>query len=130
MNAIVYATVHNKTASIVNQLDWPKLNVAQNPSLANYQNLIIICPTYGDEELPIVMEDYLLSLDCIKNFAVCELGNYYGYDDYTFGAARIIRGILLNKGWHEFYPSGSVDTLPKIIWQDLWTWYNNAKSAI
>ena len=97
-------------------------NVNELPDL-DADLFIFICPTYGDEELPLEMEDFLEGL-VLKNkeFTVCELGNYYGYDDFEFGASKIIKDYLKNLGWKEFFPSLSLDSLPSIDWEVFYKW--------
>lgn len=84
---------------------------------------LFICPTYGDEELPHDMEDFLLKLN-VKNklFVICEIGNYYGYDDFTFGAKEVIQRYLQSLGWKKFYSGISLDVIPVIRWNVLNTW--------
>lgn len=77
--------------------------------------VLFLCPTYGDEELPEDMENFIINLK-IKNklFVICELGNYYGYDTFEFGAKKIIKNKLKTLGWKQFYKNYSLDSFPKI----------------
>ena len=84
---------------------------------------LFICPTYGDEELPPAMENFLCSITCTKKlFVICELGNYYGYDDFRFGALKIIDAHLKSLGWNEFFPALSLDSMPSIDWTTFENW--------
>lgn len=125
MIAVLYATQHGKTLTVAKHFaqELPILNANDNPDLDKYDTIVIFCPTYGDEELPFEMEDFLIQLTCKpKNFMVCELGNYYGYDDYSFGAGKIIRQLLLSYGWTEIKPIFSLDSLPQINWPNFNGW--------
>jgi flavodoxin len=128
---IVYDSKHGKTklaatkASII--LKTPFFHVKDNPIIENC--VIFLCPTYGDEELPPDMEFYLISLtETNKKFIICELGNYYGYDNYEFGAGKIIKNILTNLNWVEIYPMLSLDSLPKTDWNIFETWCERIKN--
>ena len=93
--------------------------------LEEYELLLFFAPTYGDGELQQDMEDFLQRLDQAlpdKHFAVCELGNYYGYDDFAHGAMPIIRDALLELKAKELIAPVSIDSLPKKDWENLKRW--------
>ena len=46
------------------------------------------------------------------NYVVCEIGNYYGYDDFELGAGRIIIKHMENLKGNSLLPLYSIDTLP------------------
>jgi flavodoxin len=95
------------------------------PCLTEYDFLAFFCPTYGDEELQDDMEDFLdgLQVDLTgKQFAICELGNYYGYDDFSLGAMRIIRRRLIELHGTELCEPLSLDSFPAIAWGHLLQW--------
>jgi flavodoxin len=81
-----------------------------------FDYLIVVCPTYGDEELESDMEDFLLKsnwdLHLNKKFSVCELGLYRGYKEINQGAGRIISNFLESKGLCIRGNILSVDSIP------------------
>jgi len=138
--AILYASTHGRTRRAVAEavqhlrLKADVFNVAETaPSaVADYPLLLVFCPTYGDEELQDDMEDFLANfhLDLSgRFFAICELGSYYGYDDFSFGAMRIIRKKLLDLGGRELCEPLSLDSFPRTNWIHLLDWvdYLNAR---
>jgi flavodoxin len=136
--ALLYATTFGHTKRVLTrfrmQIDIPG-EAFQVPILSSaiesYDSFIFFCPTYGDEELHPDFEKFLVNLSLRnKTYALCELGNYYGYDDLQFGPARIIRPYLAKLGWQEFCPLLSLDSLPKINWPALDEWISIMKIAI
>ena len=125
----IYASNHGRSKRVANTFGNCH-NVTDNPSLDG-EIILFICPTYGDEELPEAMENFINQIT-IKNkmFCVCELGNYYGYDDFGFGAKRIIQHKLLSLDWHEFFPALSLDSMPIIDWPTLNDWKRRLENAI
>lgn len=110
-----------KSSLVAKEFGIPIVCVTKNPDLDKYENIIIVCPTYGDEELPFEMEDFLLNLKTIKkSFAVCELGNFFGHEK-EFGAANIIRFELEKRKW-KCLDSLSLDSVPEIDWISLKKW--------
>jgi flavodoxin len=81
-----------------------------------FDYLILICPTYGDEELETEMENFLIdsdwSLHVQKMFSVCELGLYRGYKETAQGAGLIIAKFLKAKGMILNQKIMSVDSIP------------------
>lgn len=82
----------------------------------DFSLLILICPTYGDEELESDMEQFLINSDWTghegKYFAVCELGLYRGYLETAQGAGSIITNFLKSKGLLLRKKVLSVDSIP------------------
>jgi flavodoxin len=139
--ALVYGSTHGKTAKVVADVHG-QLNAAADvfnasdvtcpASLCNYDLLLFFCPTYGDEELQQDMEQLLLTFSVDlggRYFAVCELGSYYGYDDFSFGAMRMIRRHLLNLNAQELCEPLSLDSFPRMSREHLLDWvdYLNGK---
>lgn len=140
--AILYGSTHGTTKRIIKKLsdyisfEYDIFNVKDisvNTFLLDYELLFFICPTYGDEELQDDMEEFLkyFKFDLSsKKYVICETGNYYGYDNFEFGAKKIIDWHLRNLGATEYYPGFSLDTLPKIDWESFEKWFNNLNSRI
>lgn len=120
----VYATIKGSTFKVVKNFGVPYYKVTENFDLIEYDPILIFCPTYGDEELPELMENFLTSLTVPnKNFAICELGNYFGYGiPCDFGSAKIIERCLFDLKWKKFYKTLSLDSVPKINWDDFFIW--------
>jgi flavodoxin len=140
--AILYASSHGRTRKVLGEVLQQlairpdvydvKAGLTQT-RLAEYELLVFLCPTYGDEELQEDMEDFLdgFTLDLSgKQFAICELGNYYGYDDFSFGAMRIIRQRLLALGGTELCEPLSLDSFPKTAWSHLQAWVDHLNSTL
>lgn len=93
--------------------------------------VVFVCPTYGDEELPHNMEDFLQALEVKdKKYVICELGNYYGFENFEFGAAKIIEWELNRRGWKKFFPSFSLDSLPEIDWEPWEKWKKELQDVL
>lgn len=133
-SALIFCSPHGRTRKVVEHAlqelavkpDVFDLKDAQPTDiLRDYDLLLVFCPTYGDEELPEAMENYILNLKTDltgRLFTICELGNYYGYDDYCFGAMNIIRQCLEKLGARELCSPLSFDSLPKVNWNHLSNW--------
>jgi flavodoxin len=120
---IIYDSKKGHSKTIAESVGIPCVNVNCYPDLKLYRKVIFVCPTYGDEELPEEMEKFIVNLKVTnKKFTICELGNYYGYDDPEFGAAKIIRYHLFKLQWQEFMKQLSLDSLPKINWSIFNQW--------
>ncbi|BBL71580.1 flavodoxin domain-containing protein [Methylogaea oryzae] len=132
--AVLYGSSRGNTRKVVARLPEQLhfavdvLDVAERPepaALAPYSVLLFFASTWGDGELQKDMEAFLagraLSLQG-KRYAICELGNYYGYDDYEFGAMRIIRHHLEAAGGQELIEPFSMDSLPRKDWDGLARW--------
>ena len=79
---VLYYSKGGKAKKVAEFFKLPILNILNalnDKYLDRYSNIIIVCPTYGDEELPLEVEDCLLKLKIKnKNYAICELGNFFG----------------------------------------------------
>ena len=66
-------------------------------SNSNSAELVFVASTWGDGELQSDMENLLINSTKLKTPKLChivELGNYYGYDDFEFGALFTSYGAL------------------------------------
>jgi len=93
--------------------------------LAPYNVCLFFASTWGDGELQEDMESLFVrfKLDLTgKHFAVCELGNYYGYDDFEFGALHIMQHFLDASGGVELVEPFCMDSLPKKDWLGFESW--------
>lgn len=93
--------------------------------LKQYNLLIFLASTWGDGELQIDMEAFFVRYQIDlqgKPYAICELGNYYGYDDFEFGALRIMQHHLKLWMGYEFVEPFSMDSLPHKDWNGLTRW--------
>lgn len=138
--ALLYGSTHGRTRKVVEEIlrkiavQPDVFDVKDRPPssrLSEYEVLLFCTPTYGDEELQDDMEEFLRTFDLDlagKRFALVELGNYYGYDDYTFGAMSILRRRLTELHGSELCEPLSLDSLPKVNWEhlDRWVDYLNA----
>lgn len=138
--ALLYATDHGMTRKIVKAIvpvlrfpvDVFDVAVDDDPSLVEaYDLLLFFTPTCGDEELQADMEDFIDLLDSSvsgKFFAICELGNLYGYDDFSFGAMKIVRRRMLELGAREICTSLSLDSFPRFHAGHLGDWIDYLNS--
>jgi flavodoxin len=130
---VLYASTHGTTRAVVKRLaelaqfqfdSFDVKDIDDAAVLRQYRLFLFFAPTYGNEELQPDMERFLINvpLDMSdKWYAVCELGNYYGFDK-EFGALKIIRHHLQRWCGKELIGPLSMDTLPKKDWQALTTW--------
>ena len=131
---VLYGSSRRSTQMVVNRLPqylkfpFDVINVKSQVNLTDlkpYELLLFFVPTYGDGEVQEDMERFMLRLSSplpTKQFCICELGNYYGYDDFAHGAMPILREHLTRLGAKEFAPPVSIDSLPKKDWQNLNRW--------
>lgn len=131
---VVFGSTHNSTKRVVEKLpsylNFPfdvvnAKNLPNRFSVINYELILFFTPTYGDEELQEDMENFLINFARDfknKKYAICELGNYYGYDDFSYGAMEIIRGEMTMSGAKQFVSPLSMDSLPKKDWDILEKW--------
>ena len=92
----------------------------------NYDFVLFFASTWGDGELQIDMEDFFVNFSpnlLGRQYAICELGNYYGYDDFEFGALEIMKHYLLRTGGNELAPPFCMDSLPHKDWAGLQRWF-------
>lgn len=94
--------------------NWEIVYSKDFPDLSSYSFVAVICANTGDEELQPDMEKFLISLKIKKiKFAICELGNYFGFERDCFGCKKIVQKILNNLEWIEI-DNISIDSLPLI----------------
>ncbi len=132
--ALLYGSSHGRTRKVVAEsvrlltIKPEVFDVKDLPAeeqFAAYDILLFFSPTYGDEELQPDMEEFLrqFSLNLTgKRFIICELGNYYGYDDFSLGAMPILRRCLVELGGEELCSPLSLDSLPRVNWAHLNRW--------
>ena len=81
--------------------------------LRHYSRFIFLTPTVGNEELSEPFEA-LFDQGWVDfsgaSYTICELGNYYGFELFEYGAARILHQLVGATGGREFYRSLSLDT--------------------
>lgn len=120
----IYCSLKGHTRTAAQKLNrFACCNIDNNPPIEQHNPILILCPTYGDEELPLPMEDYLQNLTITgKEYGICELGNYYGFDDEQFGALAIIKHELDALQWKNVFPNLSLDSLPKVDWDAFNSW--------
>lgn len=95
--------------------------VSDRPSLVGHDLVIIVVPNTGDEELPEPMEEFLFDLtETGKRYAVCELGNYFGFESYC-GCKKVVFSVLDGLGWHRV-GDVSLDSLPTLDRDGLERW--------
>jgi flavodoxin len=124
----IYASEHGRSKKVAQQFD--NFHNAKEMPMLDEDIILFICPTYGDEELHPAMENFLISITEKKSYVICELGNYYGYDDFSFGAKKIIESHLKQLGWSEFFPSLSLDSMPSIDWKTFNIWKDKLENAL
>jgi flavodoxin len=102
------------------QIDFKNMADQPDPNeIASYDFIIFLVATYGDQELQGDIEKFLVSIEkdlSGKRFSICEMGNYYGYDDYYFGSGQIIQNHLISRHAQRQMRIAPVDSLPKMDW--------------
>ena len=86
--------------------------------------LFIVASTWGDGELQDYMEGLFIRSTPISvpiDTYIIELGNYYGYDDFEFGALKIMEVCAAQLGLG-IKSRISVDSLPRIDWDTFGRW--------
>ncbi len=99
----------------------------------NFKTILIITATYGDQELQDNMENFLTSIKSDLSsqlYIICEIGNYYGYDDYTFGSGKIIGDYISGLGAKQLLEMTSIDSLPKLDLVAVDNWINKLEKAL
>jgi len=88
--------------------------------------LVLLCPSYGDEEHEDDFEDFLYRDDgCFVSgarFAFCELGIYTGYEEFGHGLAPTVYQALAAHGLTELVPPLSLDSVPVTDWEMVDAW--------
>jgi flavodoxin len=101
--------------------------------LRQYDLLVFLASTWGDGELQVDMERFFAGRHvelCGTQYAICELGNYYGYDDFEFGALRIMQHQLQQWGGREFIEPLCMDSLPRKDWGSFARWCSLLNRAV
>lgn len=132
--AIIFASTNGRTRRVVRDVtqqlahETELFDAGAGVSLERLRGhavWVFFAPTYGDEELQPALEEFVYGLTEPldgRRFAVCEFGNYYGYDDMSFGAARIIRERLLRLRATELCEPASIDSFPQLDRGTLQRW--------
>jgi len=106
---------------IEDYLQCDRLAAEDNPCIDDFDTIILVLSNWGDEELPQPMEDYLFNLKITnKRYFVCEIGNYFGLEDYC-GCKRVAIQILDNLGWNKI-SDVSLDSVPNLEQNKLEEW--------
>lgn len=133
---LVYGSTWGNTRKVVQRLPaWLSFpvdivnvgNLTDDSLFRDYDLLLFFASTSGDQELQPDMESFLVKHRpdlAGKPYAVCELGNYFGYDDFEFGAERILSFLLNQSGGCELVPPFAMDTFPHRDWNGLARWCN------
>jgi|688.fasta_scaffold42161_6 hypothetical protein len=125
----LYDSIHGHSKSVALKFDLNAIHVSHSPPLQGI--VAFFCPTYGDEELPPEMDGFIYRIQTESlQYVLCELGNYFGQDDFEFGAARIIKTKLDSLGWSQIGRTLSLDSFPKIDWSAFYDWKNDIGSII
>lgn len=138
---ILYASSHGSTRRVVKRLAkmatfaFDCFDVRQLRDLRvldSYKTFLFLAPTYGNEELQLDMERFIVRFKVDmsnKRYAICELGNYYGFDS-DFGAMRIIRYHLEKLHGQELISPLSMDSLPQKDWMSFAIWCGKLNAAL
>jgi hypothetical protein len=117
-----------KVAShISNRAKIPVLDFLFNPRLPVPNNLIIVTSNLGDEEVPEELERFLVKRgNEVRNWTIVEIGNYYGFDDFNFGAGnRIAMHFRDFENAKQVLIGVGIDSLPFIDLRTLDAWCND-----
>ena len=107
---------HKVSKTLSNKLKIQAFSVSETRliNLEHYNNFIFVCPNIGDEEIPNEFENFFINLNINNRFySLCELGNYFGYEQDYFGCRLIIEKLLNNLHWKEIL-NISIDSFPKL----------------
>lgn len=111
---------------IADRLGCETAAAEDNPNIDWHDFIVFVVANRGDEELPQAMEDFLFGyLPLGKKYAVCELGNYFGYERDNFGCKRIVTDLLSGLGW-TLVSEVSVDSLPELDVPTLEAWLEDS----
>lgn len=118
--------VAGKLKEMLGDADVYHVDDIRDPGLLlRYSRFIFLTPTAGNEELPEPFEALFDQkwVDFSDAFyTICELGNYYGFELFEYGAAKILHQLIRASGGEEFYRTLSLDTLPMIDWELFNVW--------
>ena len=131
---VIYGSTWGNTKTVVGRLptllsfsfdviDVKALNDAD--VFRKYDLLIFFASTAGDQELQVDMERFLARVTVQlqgKHYVICELGNYFGYADFEFGAEKILHHVLNECGGTEFLEPFAMDAFPRKDWKGLTRW--------
>lgn len=107
---VFYGTTSGTTTGIVDELefylrkdDYEVHNVAEGiDTLAEYENLILITPTYGVGELQADWENVASKLESIdfsgKVVGLIGLGNQYAFGESFVGGIKVLYDIVIKNG--------------------------------
>jgi hypothetical protein len=95
-----------------------------NRDAAVPSELVIVTPNHGDAEVQEDVENFLVARGReVQRWVVLEIGNYYGFDDWGYGARERIALFMKKNGkGDEALPGAGIDTLPQIDWATLDRW--------
>ncbi|MFN0186055.1 MAG: hypothetical protein ACKVQR_19750 [Aquabacterium sp.] len=113
-----------KVAShLASRLQLPVVDYFSQPDAVTPASLLLVTPNMGDGEIPEPVEWFVRDrCATLTRFGVVEIGNFYGFDDWGFGAGDRIRKVLAGRGLEEGIRPLSLDTLPQIDWDTLERW--------
>ena len=107
---------------LAEKLGGALLTAEERPDLSSHAVVVFVVANTGDEELQQPMEDFLAALTVEgKMFAICELGNYFGFERDCFGCKVIARKVLVQLGWGEI-SDVSIDSMPTLDEKRLQVW--------
>lgn len=101
--------------------------------LRRYSRFIFLTPTAGNEELSEPFEalfDQKWVDFSDASYTICELGNYYGFELFEYGAAKTLHQLIRASGGKEFYRTLSLDTLPMIDWELFNAWAEGLRAFL
>ncbi len=131
---VLYGSKTGNTRLVANRLpgmlrfEAQAVNVASLTNadlLLSYDMTLFLASTWGDGELQLDMELFMQRTHIDLHgqpYAICELGNYYGYDDFEFGALKIIQYHVELWNGREVVEPFSMDSLPHKDWKNLERW--------
>jgi hypothetical protein len=117
---------------IGNRIGAPVVNFVASPDAPMASHLVMVAANHGDAEVPEDIEKFLQRRGSeIDRWVVLEIGNYYGFDDWSYGARERIALYLdsIRKGG-EVVPGAGIDTLPHIDWVTLDRWCDTIRSVV
>lgn len=97
--------------------DVPIINLSKTKFIPKENECyVIVVSCWGDQELKPDMEDKILGIvnkNIVSNWIVLEIGNYFGYDDFSFGSAITLSKHL--KAMSQIVVDAfSLDSFPKL----------------
>ena len=126
--------VAGKLKEMLAEADVYHVDEVRDPEvLRRYTRFIFLTPTVGNEELSEPFEALFDQkwVDFSDTFyAICELGNYYGFELFEYGAAKILHQLIRARGGKEFYRTLSLDTLPMIDWDLFNAWAEGLRDSL